>query len=429
MKYALRTLRRNPAFTVGCIATLTVGLGATITVLCVVSAFQWKPLPYPEPGRLVALNETDPRNGVWTFSEPSLVDVRERSRTLSAVAAYRRDTLVVTGAGEPESVEAAAVTPSFFEMFGITPVAGTALRDSSRDVVVSRRLWKRKWNMDPRIAGRAIVLNGESYTVAGVADPPGDLLPGVELLFPLTPKATESRTKHEIEAAGRLRAGVGEAQAQAELSSIAAGIGRENPATNAGWGIRATPLADFIAGPNTGRTIWMIFAAVVLLWVLACVNAGGLRMARSVTRRHEMSTRLALGASRGRLLGRTPAESVVLACAGGIFGAALARCAVEGIRRFAMESVPFVAHVQMDAKAVALAIGCMLASTVVFGVSWGRAPAFQQGREISRRDCGRDRLVVVQVELASMSLLGAACCRKAIRGCGPSIRDSIRIGF
>ena len=169
LKYAFRTLRRNPAFTASCIATLTVGLGAMITVLCVVSAILWKPLPYPAPERLVALQETDPRNALWTFSEPTLIDVRERSRSLSEVAAYRRDTVALTGAGEPEVLQAAAVTPSFFKMFGIGPVVGTIFHDLPREVVVSQALWRRKWNRDTLPIGRGIALNGEYYTVAGIA--------------------------------------------------------------------------------------------------------------------------------------------------------------------------------------------------------------------------------------------------------------------
>ncbi|MGH9614333.1 MAG: ABC transporter permease, partial [Bryobacteraceae bacterium] len=218
LKYAFRTLRRNPAFTVSCIATLAVGLGAMIAVLCVVSAFLWKPLPYPSPGRLVALKEVDPRNGLWTFSEPALLDVQKRSQSLTAVAGYRRGAWALTGAGEPESIQAAAVTPSFFAMFGIKPIAGAMLHDSRPYVVISPSLWKRKWRMNPLVVGRTIALDGEAYTIGGIADMPEDLLPGVELLLPLAPKATESRTAHEIDVVARIRDGVGERQAQAELS-------------------------------------------------------------------------------------------------------------------------------------------------------------------------------------------------------------------
>ena len=204
-----------------------------------------------------------------------------------------------------------------------------------------------------------------------------------------------------------MRPGVNVEQGQAELSAIAGSIARENAQTNAGWGIRAMPLAGFLAGPNTGRTIWMIFAAVALLWVLACANVAGLQMARNIARRHEIGTRLALGASRGRLMAQSLTESAVLAFGGGIFGVVQAGCAIAAIRRLASGSLPRMAHLSMDPAAIAAAAGCLFASTLLFGVSWGRPPALQQRREVSRRDGGRDLLVVVQVAMAIILLCGA----------------------
>lgn len=408
LKYALRTLRRNRTFTAACLATITVGLGSMITVLCVASAVLWKPLPYPHPEELFSLKEVDPRNGLWTFSQPTLLDVQGRSGSLAALAAYRRDTLALTGVGEPASVQAAAVTPSFFKMFGIKPVAGALFHNSLPYVVISRELWKRKWQMNPLVVGRAVVLDGQSYTVAGVADAPVDLLSGVELFSPLTPRAAESRTAHEIEAVGRLRAGVAERQAQAELSAIASTIAREHAQTNAGWSIRIMRLSDSIAGPNTGRLVWMILAAVALLWVLACANVAGLQIARSVARGHEMSTRLALGASRGRLFAQTLTEGVVLAFAGGILGLIVAQYATEAIRNVAARSLPRMANLHLDATAIGIALGCIFASAILFGVLSGRTPVFQQGREIATRNRGRDALIVLQVALASILLVAAS---------------------
>ena len=321
-KYAVRTLRRNRAFTGSATVTLAVGIGSMITVLCVVSAFLWKPLPYPEPGRLVALKEVDPHKGLWPFSQPTLLDVQQRSHSMAAVAGYWVGTLPLTGTGEAEGIRTATVTPSFFKMFGIKPVVGRVLDDAQRYVVISRHFWKRKWQMDPLAVGRSIRLGGESYTVAGVADLPNDLLPGVEMLLPLELKATESRTAHEIEAVGQLRKNVDERQAQAELNTIATFIGREHP--QSGWSRRAIPLSDYILGPRTGRMLWMILAAVALLWLLACANVAGLQISRNVARRHEMSTRMALGASTGRLLAQILTESSVVALAGGLMGVGIA---------------------------------------------------------------------------------------------------------
>lgn len=408
LKFTVRTLLRNPRFTTSCVATLGVGLGAMITVLCVVSALLWKPLPYPNPQQLVVVKETDPRSGFWPLSEPDLLDVRDRSQSLSAIAAYQRNTRALTGNGEPEILQCAAITPPFFAMFGMKPVVGATFSSSLPQAVISQGLWRRKWRMNPSVVGRAMLLGGQSYTIVGVADAPGDLLPGVDVLVPLNPQATESRTAHDIEAIARLRTGVGAGQAQAELSAIAGNIATDNPRTNKGWGIRILPLADYIAGPNTKRTVWMIFSAVALLWILACANVAGLQVARAVARKHEMSTRMALGASRLRLLGQRLIESAVLSFAGGILGLFLAAWAVEAIRRFGGNAMPRLANLQIDAATVGIATACISISALIFGALSGGEAGYQGTREISRRDRGRDALIVAQVAVASVLLIGAS---------------------
>jgi putative ABC transport system permease protein len=407
LKFSVRTLRRNRKFATSCVATLAVGLGSMITVLCVVSALLWKPLPYPDPQQLVTVKETDPRNGLWTFSEPDLLDLQQQSQSLSAIAAYQRDTRALTGSGEPEVLQCAAVTPPFFAMFGMKPVVGTTFSRPLPQVVISRELWRRKWQMDPRVIGRAMLLGSQTYSIVGVANAPRDLLPGVDALIPLNPKLTDSRSAHEIDVVARLRAGVSAGQAQAELSAIAGNIGKANPRTNSRWGMRIIPLADFIAGPNTNRTVWMIFAAVALLWILACVNVAGLQLARNVARRHEMSTRMALGAGRLRLLGQRLMESAVLAFAGGILGLLLSTWAVEAIRRLGGGAMPRLQHLQVDAVVMGIATACISISALIFGMLSGGGAAYQGARRISRRDHGRDALIVAQVALASVLLIAA----------------------
>jgi putative ABC transport system permease protein len=407
LKFALRTLRRNPAFTAACTGTLAIGLGSMIAVLAIVSTLLWKPLPYPNSERLVALREADPRNGSWPFSEPDFVDVQERSAALSAVAAFRPGVLALTGSGEPEMIQAAAVTPSAFAMFGIRPIAGRLFQATTRQVVISPAIWRRKWNMNPAAVGQALALDGENYTIAGVANLPEDLLPGAQMLIPLLPHATESRSAHEIEAVGRLRDGVGITQAQAELNIVAASISQKSPQTNAGWSLRAVPLSAFLTG-SKGRVIWMIFAAVALFWLLACVNVAGLQMARNIARGHEMSTRLALGASRLRLFAQALTEGLVLTLAGSLLGVLFAQAVIDSIRQFAGASWPRLADLHLDSLTIAAALGCISLSTVLFTLFSGRPPRLQSGREISTRDGGRDTLVAVQVALASILLLGAS---------------------
>jgi putative ABC transport system permease protein len=402
LKYAVRTLRRNLTFTAACIATLTVGLGAMITVLCVVSAFFWKPLPYPHPDSLVVLRELDPGKGEWPFSGPDLLDLEARTRLLKGIAGYSYASLAMTGVDQPEAVPCAAVTPSFFPVLGMQPVAGVLFGSNDRQtVVISRQLWEREWHRDPHVLGRSLALAGTTYIVGGIADMPEDLLPGVQLLLPLIPTAGDSRSAHEIEVIARVQP-----QAQADLNRIAASIDRANPQTNAGWTFRVIPLSKYLVGASTSRMLWMVLAAVALLWLLACMNVAGLQLARNVSRRHEMGTRLALGASRGRLRAQVLTESLLLAAGGALFGTVVAQFAVGAIRAFAPASLPRLAQLQMDFATSLIATGCMALSTLFFGFA-GRAPSYQGGREIDRRDRSRDLLVMAQVALASVLLVAA----------------------
>jgi putative ABC transport system permease protein len=407
LKQSLRSLRRNPGFTAFSVGVLGVGLGALATVGCVISALVWRPLPYPNAGRLVTINEVDPRHGLWPFSEPTLVDLTERAKSLDAIAAYQSGTWALTGSGEPETIAGAAVTPSFFQVFGMRAVSGSLFQTAQKRVVISRRLWKRKWQMDSRIAGRVIAFNGDNYTISGVADLPEDLLPGADVLLSLDLSRAGSRSAHEIEAVARLRPDVTAQQAGAELRAIAAGIGRENPITNAAWGMAVSPLFDQVVGPRTSRMLWMMFAAVGLLCLLACINVAGLQMARSIARSHEMGTRLALGASRGRLLGLMLTESTMLAAGGTLLGLTIASWALAAIRWFSISSVPRLAHVEWSPAAFAVAAAGLLISTLLTALLPGQHAQFPGSRGVSRRHRGHDVLIAAQVALASVLVLSA----------------------
>ncbi len=407
LKFAIRTLRRNPAFTLACTATLAVGLGAMTTVLCVVSAFLWKPLPYPSPEHLVAIKQVDPRNGLWPFSEPAWLDLQQRARSLQTVAAYRKVRLSLTGTGDAEMIQAGAVTPSFFPLFGVTPIGGRAFSGQPKEVVIGRALWERKWQGNRAVVGRVLALDGESYTVVGIADLPHDLLPGSEVLIPLTPKATESRTAHDIEAVGRLAAGVSAAQARAELAVIGASMAGQSPHSDGGWGLQLIPLSDEVVGPRTSNTIRMIFGAVTFLWLLSCANVAGLQLARNISRRHEMETRQALGASAGRLFGQTLTENCLLALAGALGGTVLAQFALQAVRSFAADSWPRMAQVELTFPTMGIALLILFATTLLFAPFTGRPAGLKGGRQISRRTSGRDALIVAQVVIATVLVLCA----------------------
>ncbi len=407
LRYAIRSLRRNPVFAASSLTTLAVGLSGMITVLCVVSSFLWTPLPYPEHARLQVLKQTDPRGGLWQFSEPALLDLEQRVRSLDSVSAYARGNSALTGAGEPEMIQSAAVTPSFIPMFGMRMLAGrTELLHGT--AVISRSLWKRKWQMLPSIVGQAIRVDGANYVISGVADAPVDLLPGVELLLPLEPKPEASRSAHEIDVVGRARKGF-ERQVQPELNALGFEIAREHPGNQTGWGMRAIPLTSYLTGARTTRTLWMILAGVGLVWLLACSNVAELQLARRIARRQEIETRMALGASGRRMLAQSLIESFVLALAGTVLGLGMADWAVHLLASLAPDSLPRLARVHLDARTLAAAAGCLIISTLIFGIFPVHGKRLTAGRRgTSLPDKGRDTLTIAQVALASMVLLCAS---------------------
>ncbi|HEX4166397.1 MAG TPA: ABC transporter permease [Bryobacteraceae bacterium] len=406
LRFAIRSLRRNPVFAISSLTTLTVGLSGMITVLCVVSAFLWTPLPYPAPDRLTALKEVDPRGSWWTFSEPTWLDLAQKSRSLEAVSACRLGSSTLTGAGEPEALHAALVTPSFFAMFGVRVLAGRVFQSPQGQLVISRRLWERKWRKNPSVVGQAVRVDGASYLITGVAEPPGDLLPEVDVMLPLAPQAAGSRSAHEIEAFGRRRTGVSERQLQAELSALAARIARDYPGKNAGWGMKALPLSAYLTGPRTTRMLWMILGGVALVWLLACSNVAGLQLARRIARREEIATRQALGASRARLLAQGLTESAVLAVAGTILGLGIADWTLHLLARFGADSIPRLAYLHLDAKTIAATLGCLLVSLFLFGISPQSGNLAGGGRRgVSAQDRGRDAWMIAQVAFATVLIL------------------------
>ncbi len=417
LRYGWRTLRRAPTFTAASAGVLGVGIAGVLTMLCVLTNLVLRPLPYPDAGGLVYLHEVDPRAGEWPFSEPMLLQLTERNRTLAVVGGYRQATVAMTGFGDAEAVPGATATPGFFAAFGMKPVAGRFFEGGggASSVVISRALWKRKWAGDRGVIGRVMRLDGVLYSVTAVADFPQELVPGTDVITPLIPRATESYSAHDVGVVARLRRGITMAQAQADLTALARGVGQEQPHTNGGWNVGTTPLFNYVTGPATVRTVWMLTAAVGLVWLLACANVAGMLMARGATREHEISTRFALGASRGRVFRQMLTESCLLALGGAGIGLLLAKLAVSAIAEYGGAMLPRLAAMEIDWTVAVIALGSLVASTLLFGTTpaWAAAQrrvnftGLGSGRGIAKPSRGRDGLVVVQVALASVLLLGA----------------------
>ncbi len=421
--YALRQMMKAPAFTLIAILTLALGIGATTAIFSVLDAVVLSPLPYPEPDRLMYLWETNPQTDHFSVSDPNYIDWREANRSFADMAAIRFATPSLVGDGEPVRLTAAAVTASLFPVLGAKPALGrTFLPEEDRPggatqvAVLSHALWRSRFGGDPGMVGRNLLLEGRSYTVIGVM-PAGFAFPSwAELWIPLAPDASSDRTDKWLDVIARLKPGVTVEQARADLDAVARRIAERHPDSNRDWGVRIVSFGESIVGPQVTQTLLVLFSAVGLLLLMACVNVSNLLLARATVRGREMGLRSALGAGRARLIRQLLTESVLLAGCGALAGIAVAYGALRLLRAFAPDGVPRLDEVSLDARVLVFA----LFTALVTGLLFGLAPALQASRSdlyallqqggraaLAAGRRLRDALVVGELAMAMMLLIGA----------------------
>jgi putative ABC transport system permease protein len=428
LKHALRSILTAPRFAAVVIATLALGTGANTAVFGVLNAVVLRPLPYEEPDRLVRVYHAAGGDDNAYLTGPAAVAYRDQSRTLDVAITY---TYSVEGAdltdrGEPERVRVMGVSADYFRVLRAHPLLGRPFEraDEQRDArvaVISEHVWRRHLDAAPDAPGRPLTLNGIAYRVAAVLpdefdDPLGD---DVQVWTPLNlqPGGPNSFDNYYLSIIARLQPGATVAQAQAELTTVAAGMQRDVPASQPRWSARVVPLQVDTVGSARGL-LWILLGAVGLLLIIACVNVASLLLARAAARESELAVRSALGCSRTRLVRQLLFESVLLALAGGAAGLVLA---------------PIVSRALLAAAPAVVARGggsgleraVLLFSAVVAcacGIAFGVAPALQATRtnlDAALRESGRgggasrrqmrtrNALVVCQIALALVLLIGA----------------------
>lgn len=427
--FALRQLRINRRFAAAAIVTLAIGLGASTTIFGIANAVLLRPLPYPEPERVLVAYERTPGGEAWAISEPNYVDWRERARSFAALGAFSESSPSLTGLGDPVELEGAVVTYSFFAALGVSPVLGrtfTADEDTPsgqrRVAVISHAMWQNRFGGDPQVLERTMILDGIEHRIVGVM-PRGFAFPDrTDVWTPLAPITNPDRGDRRLVAVGRLAGGVTPDQAAVELRAIAARLAAEYPAANADWSAQVRPVGEWhVAPPLRARVIALLVAVSVLL-VMACVNVASLLLARAGAREREMAVRAALGAGRGRIVRQLLTESVVLSLVGATAGTLLALAMVPVIRRSGSAAVPQLADLGMDWRVLTFAVTASLATGLVFGLvpalrlGWGgglrreHGEAFDVLRSGTRvADTGRVRaaLIVGSVSLAMLLLVSA----------------------
>jgi predicted permease len=430
IRYALRTMRRSPAFTLTVLLTLGIGIGANTAIFSFVDTMLLRPLPYPDPHRMVMIWEDFSGKGgradEW-FTLPDFRDVQERAPSLEAVTALLGWGPSLTGAGEPEQLTGAAVHPAWFDVVGLMPALGRRFLEADHGgdgsiVVLSHALWQRRFGGDAEILGHNIQLNGEAFQVVGIMPP--DFKPPfqqAELWRPITRTTIgrncgESRSCYVLRVMARVRGGASVASAGEELAGIAAAIRDEDPGEKDSMVFRIVGLHEELMG-NVKPALIALLAAVGMLLLIACVNIANLLLARSSAREREVAVRTAIGARRGAILRQLLVESTVLGLAGGAVGTLLALWGVNVLRSMSPENTPRLEEVAVDGRVLLFAV--ML--SVLTGILFGMAPALQLARtDLTRalreaagpRTSGarkrlRSLLVITEMALALTLLAGA----------------------
>jgi predicted permease len=423
--FAVRQLRKAPVLSAVVVLTIALAIGANTTVFSVSKAVVLEPLPYPQPERLVRIQETTPEGEPFSVSAPTFIDVREQSRSFIDLAAVsgppRSFTLLDTG--EPEGCSAIEATGSLFAVLGVEPVLGRSFAPEeelpggdSHVVILSHGLWQRSFGADPEVVGRTITLDGEGWIVVGVLPTGFECPPSPDVWVPFAPDPASERGEHRLEVFGRLESRVSMEQARAELAAIAGRLGELYPDTNGGWGFLLRSFSDWLIGPRARQATLVLTAAVVLMLLLACANVSNLMIVQVTTRLQEFGTRAALGASRGRIVRQLLTESMLLSLAGAAVGLVLAVWATSAIRAFAPDALPRLGGIAIDTGVllftlvVALAAGALSGIAPILQITGGRpAVALTSHRHTATRSVRRfqDALVASELSLALMLLIGA----------------------
>ena len=448
LRFAIRSLVKTPGFTAVALITVALAIAANTAVFSLVNALLIKPLPFKDPQKLVLLFEKFSGMGLDQIpvSVPEYLDYEKQLTSYEGIAAFNFSNFNLTGGDMPERVQGAVVTPSLFPVLGVQPIKGRIFNQDEMGegkdgvVVVSERLWRRRFNSDPKLVGQQLPINGRSFTVIGIMP--------AEFEFPLplfgvqgatfaeradiwkpvafTQDELKSRGSRSYGVVGRLKPGVTLAQAQAELDTVIAAwhpLYPDNYEEVTKFGATLYAIHDLVVGPMRGA-LWILLAAVAVVLLIACANLTTMLLARAGAREREFAIRLALGAGRTQLVRQMLSESLLLAVAGGFAGVLLAIWGLDLLRSIGAQTVPRIAEVNLDLRVLLVTLAVALITGVVFGL----VPALASGKpELTealkeggrgstsgrRRNRLRNTLVVAEVALALVLLVGASLLLKS----------------
>jgi putative ABC transport system permease protein len=435
VRHAVRAFVKAPALSSVILTTLALGIGASTAIFSMVNGIILRPLPLPEPDRLVFVNELGSTGTGISVSWPNYLDWRARARSFDGLASSRTELLTLTGVDRPQRLEARRVSGNFLRVLGVSPIGGRGFDDGDDRagaepvVVLSDEFWRSQFGGDRAAVGSRLVLDGTPHRVIGILPPGFRYNKPYALFVSMGPHANVIYARERSDHAGhfvvgRMKRGVAIDAAAAELRAIAADLQREHPASNAGISVELQPLAARLVA-DVRVTLVVLMGAVACLLLISCVNVANLLVARGAARRHELAVRAALGGTRLRLVSQLLVESTIVSVAGGALGLVAAVGLLRALVAVAPSGTPRLDEVRLDGLAVAFAIG----ATTLCGVVFGAFPALLASRTTGQETVARGRaggasapshrlrrgLMVVEVAVALVLLTGAGLMGRTLR--------------
>jgi putative ABC transport system permease protein len=434
LRYALRTLRRRPSFTIVAATTLSLGIGATAAIFGLVDVLMFRPLRYPAAHELVTVTMARGTSLREPAAYPDFIDWRAQSTSFQSLAVARWQSVNLTGREAPERLAGSFVSASLLTMLGAEPLAGRVFLPEETEIgtgqpvaVLSEGLWRRRFGADAGLVGQTIVLNGQAFTVVGIVPSSFTFFAGTDVWMPITyyPNAVGlTRKDHSMAVLARLKPDVTLAAARAEMAAIGARLAQQYPDENGGTGVHVESLHTLLVGDARGP-LYITLGAVGLVLLIACANVANLQLAHATARRREISVRAALGAGRGRLARQLLTESVILSALGGILGIAIAYAGVGLLVKIVPIDLTFFSPIAVDLRVLAFAAALSIGTGIVFGL----APALHASRAdlndaLTTRASGlvarvgrfdmRSVFVVAQIALSAVLLVGAGLLTRSL---------------
>lgn len=429
LRLAFRALRKQPGFTAIAVLTIALGVGANSAIFTVVDAVMLRPLPFRDADRVVVINERTPNFPVLSLSAENYRDVCREAGLLAACGAFRNFTVNMSGGSEPERIAAKMLSANMLPLLGVAPVLGrgfTSLEDSPGGepvAILSEALWQSRFGGRATVTGERILLDGKPYSIVGVVPASFRLFQRAEVYLPIAPfiavQPADRGWHPGILPVARLKDGVSIDQARTEIAAIAARLEMAYPETNTKVTMGVTRAGDLLV-QGVRTALLVLLAAVAGVLLIACINVAGLLLARGLTRRRDVAVRIALGASRARVVGHLLAESVLIAIAGGAAGLLFASFSVPVLLALVGPTLPRADTVEVDLRVVAFTFGLALMTGILFGL----VPALQSTKvdvrealnETGRSGMGggvwqrraRAALVIVEIAVTVVLTIGAA---------------------